>query len=40
MEEIKGEKYKLAGITVRTKGTLVDVFATFGILFHALDIPR
>lgn len=29
MEEIKGEKYKLAGITVRTKGTLVDVFATF-----------
>lgn len=29
MEDIRGEEYKLAGISVRTKGTLVDVFATF-----------
>lgn len=37
MEEIKGEKYKLAGIGVFQKGTLVDVFAKFARVDEDID---
>ena len=37
MDEIKGQKYKLAGVSVYTKGTLVDVFATFAHLDEDIE---
>lgn len=37
MREIKGEKYKLAGITVQLQGTLIDVFAKFACVNENVD---
>lgn len=37
MEEIRGEKYKLVGIGVLQKGTLVDVFAKFAKVDEDID---
>lgn len=37
MREIQGDKYKLAGITVQVKGTLVDTFAKFARVEENVD---
>lgn len=37
MREIQGDKYKLAGITVQVRGTLVDTFAKFARIDENVD---